>query len=138
MASRNDLAKIHIARQQLGMDDATYRAMLQNVAGVSSARDLTTTGAARVLQHLERCGWRPTTGHGRRPVVTAARRAQLEKVEALLADAGLPWAYLTGGRPSMLRRLAGVDQLEWASHDGLRNVIAALAIQARRRAEYDH
>ncbi|GHD63787.1 gp16 family protein [Jeongeupia chitinilytica] len=136
MATNRDLAKIHIAKKDLGMDDATYRAMLHSVAGVSSSRDLTVMTSAKVLAHLQRCGWKPKSGHGKRPVVTAARKKQLNKIEALLADAGRPWDYLTkgsGGRPSMLRRLAGVDQIEWSTSDGLKNVIAALSIDAERR-----
>ena len=35
-----DLAKIHIAKKQLGLDDDSYRAMLQMVAGVNSAAHL--------------------------------------------------------------------------------------------------
>lgn len=35
-----NLAKIHIAKAQLGMDDDTYRALLARVAGVRSAKDL--------------------------------------------------------------------------------------------------
>ena len=31
---RRDLAKIHIARKELGMEEEDYRAMLQDVAGV--------------------------------------------------------------------------------------------------------
>ena len=34
------LAKVHIAKQQLGMDDDSYRALLARVAGVKSAKDL--------------------------------------------------------------------------------------------------
>ncbi|MCO2667365.1 regulatory protein GemA, partial [Pseudomonas aeruginosa] len=34
-----NLAKIHIAKAQLGMDDDTYRALLARVAGVRSAKD---------------------------------------------------------------------------------------------------
>ena len=38
--SRNPaLAKIHIAKKELAMADDTYRAMLQNIAGVSSSKD---------------------------------------------------------------------------------------------------
>ena len=49
MASRANLAKIHIARKQLGMDEDTYRAMLQSVGGVQSSKDLDDAGATKVL-----------------------------------------------------------------------------------------
>ena len=53
-----------------------------------------------------------------------------------LADQKLPWAYLTRSArgPSMCRRLAGVDALEFASDDGLRAIVTALA-KRQNRAE---
>lgn len=62
-----DLALIHLAKQQLGLDDDTYRALLENVAGVRSARELDAAGRAAVLARLREHGFRPFAG-------TAARR----------------------------------------------------------------
>ena len=62
-----DLALIHLAKQQLGLDDDIYRALLENVAGVRSARDLDAAGRAAVLARLREHGFRPLAG-------TAARR----------------------------------------------------------------
>ena len=45
---RRDLAKIHIARKELGMEEEDYRAMLQDVAGVGSSADLTVAGRSKV------------------------------------------------------------------------------------------
>ena len=42
-----ELAQIHIARQQLGMDDETYRSVLWTVARVRSAADLDWSGRKR-------------------------------------------------------------------------------------------
>lgn len=62
-----DLAKIHVAKTVLGLSDDDYRAMLQAVAGVRSARDLDAAGIARVQQHLRRAGFvaRPAGGAAR-------------------------------------------------------------------------
>lgn len=49
---QSELAKIHIAKKQLGLDDDTYRAMLKQVAGVISAKDLTAQGRTNVPYHL--------------------------------------------------------------------------------------
>jgi phage gp16-like protein len=62
-----DLALIHLGKQQLGLDDDTYRALLENVAGVRSARELDAAGRAAVLARLRGHGFRPYAG-------TAARR----------------------------------------------------------------
>lgn len=64
-ANRNrELAMIHIAAQQLGMNDDTYRDMLWSVGRVRSARDLDRPGRDAVLAHLRGCGWKDA---GRRP-----------------------------------------------------------------------
>lgn len=64
------LAKIHIAAADLGMirdhDDDTYRAMLYQVAGVTSARDLDDAGIDKVLKHLRACGWQEPSFTGTR------------------------------------------------------------------------
>lgn len=64
-AGRNrELAMIHIAAQQLDMDDSTYRDMLWSVGRVRSAKDLDQGGRDAVLAHLRGCGWKDSS---RRP-----------------------------------------------------------------------
>jgi len=41
---RAQLAKIHIAKKELGLDDETYRSMLWTIARVRSASDLDSHG----------------------------------------------------------------------------------------------
>lgn len=55
----NDLAKIHIARKDLCLDENTYRTVIRDIGkGMSgSSADLTATGRARVLAHFKSCGW---------------------------------------------------------------------------------
>lgn len=135
---RRELAQIHLAKKQLGLDDETYRDMLFVVARVRSAADLDFAGRSRVLEHLKSRGFRvkSTAKHGKKPKVSEGHAAQLGKIEALLADAGLPWEYLTHGKdgaPSLLTRLCGVERLEWATAAHLQKLITALVIDQRRR-----
>lgn len=125
------LAKIHIARQQLGMDEDTYRAMLQRIAGVTSAKALTPTGIGRVLEHLRSIGFKDKNAprHGRRPNPHISREAQIGKIEALLADAGRPWGYAD----AIAKRVCQVDAVAFCNGDQLQKIIAALAIDQRRR-----
>ncbi|MBA5605855.1 regulatory protein GemA [Duganella sp. FT3S] len=130
--SRNaNLAKIHIAKKQLAMDDDTYRAMLLAHGGVSSSKDLTLIGAAKVLAHLERCGFKPkASGGGKRPNAAAANRGLLGKIEAQLADARRPWSYGHG----MAKKMFNIDKIDWLNAEQLGKIIAALSIDAKRRA----
>lgn len=133
---RRQLAQIHLAAKQLGLDDDTYRAMLREVAGVTSAGDLTDTGRRRVLDHLRRLGWHarpkrkrvaqhPGTPHN------IDREAQLQKIEAQLADMGLPWSYAD----AIARRQTGIERVAWVrSREQLAAIIAALAVEQEKRA----
>jgi len=129
---RRDLAKIHIAKKQLGMDDATYREMLFNVTGFQSAADLNRTQRWAVITHLKARGFRSrhdsakSSGMNR---TTAARRAPLlSKIGAILADLRLPWAYADG----MAKRMFGVDKVRWLRPDQLHKVTAALIYHQKR------
>jgi phage gp16-like protein len=136
-----ELAQIHIAKKELGLDDDTYRDMLFTVARVRSSADLDFTGRKRVLAHLKSRGFnvRPSTKYlVDRPknMDDADRGPSLKKIEALLADAGRPWTYVTrgtNGRESMVKRICGVDRIEFADVDGLHRLIVALIEDQRRR-----
>ncbi|HZZ04618.1 regulatory protein GemA [Paraburkholderia sp.] len=129
MIARTTLAKIHVAKKQLSLDEDSYRAMLRSVGGVESSKDLTSEGAHKVLKHLERCGFTPKNAMHRRPRVATGRAPQIRKIEALLADAGRPWEYLNG----MVKRICKVDAIEFCDGEMLGKLIAALQADARRR-----
>lgn len=59
------LAKIHIAKKELGLDDDTYRDALHNLFGKSSAKDLTNWQISRAITHFKRLGWKPSNGSGK-------------------------------------------------------------------------
>lgn len=125
------LAKIHIARQQLGLDDEEYRALLGRVAGVSSAKDLNPRQMGAVLAAFEALGWQPhpPVKQGRkRPHVKSTRERLLGKIEAQLAEAGRAWAYAD----ALALRICKVDRLEWCDDAQLQKIIAALTYDAKR------
>ncbi|MBN8479499.1 MAG: regulatory protein GemA [Burkholderiales bacterium] len=102
----NELAKIHIAKAQLGLDDDTYRAMLWTVARVRSAKDLDAGGREAVLLHLRGCGWKDTAPAGGTPYRKGTPAALIR------------WLW------TQLHRAGGVDD---ASDRALRRYIAAHA-----------
>lgn len=127
----SSLAKIHIAKAQLGLDDDTYRALLARVAGVRSAKELSPRQIGAVLAEFQRLGWtpKPAKKAGRStPKPAAERKAQMGKIEALLAEAGRPWAYAD----AMALKLFRVERVEWLDSDQLGRLIAALAYDAKR------
>jgi phage gp16-like protein len=61
MPNRRDLAKIHIAKQELELDDATYRSFLRDRYHLDSAADLTPAQAADLIALFRKKGWRPAS-----------------------------------------------------------------------------
>jgi phage gp16-like protein len=133
---QGELAKIHIAKKQLGLDDDTYREMLMQVAGVNSAKDLTDISRAKVLEHLKTVGFKGTKQFKGKPhnIGTKANNAaRLSKIEALLADSGRPWAYAT----AMAWRMYKKHKLEFCSGTELGGIITALVKDAAKRETID-
>lgn len=134
---RRDLAKIHIAKKQLGMDETTYREMLNAVAGVGSAADLDERGRAKVIKHLQNIGFKPMPRPGkslqRRKMKTTVSPAKdraplLSKIGAILADLKLPWEYANG----MAKKMFKVDRVTWLRPEQLHKLTAALAYHQKR------
>lgn len=129
------IQKIHIAKGQLGMADDDYRAILRR-HGAESSKDMSVAQLASVLNELIDKGWRPAApkSAGREPKVRPGRKAQLAKIEALLADKAsrqghaVPWSYAE----AIAKRVCGVERLEWCDARQLAKVIAALQYDKRR------
>lgn len=132
--------KIKIAQKQLGMDDDAYRALLQRVAGVNSSTKLDDKGIDRVLAEMQRLGFQPTrpARAGRKATGSEDKQALLDKIDAMLAEAGLSSRYadgiatrmfsepgIDGKKPTMIHRACDARQL--------RAVIAALDKQAKKK-----
>lgn len=56
MSRNTELAKIHLGKKQLGLDDETYQTMLEDMFGVSSAAKLDYKQRYHLLRHMEERG----------------------------------------------------------------------------------
>ncbi|OHD22794.1 MAG: hypothetical protein A2Y38_20215 [Spirochaetes bacterium GWB1_59_5] len=57
------LKTIHTAKRDVGLDDATYRALLEGAAGVTSAKDIVSTSDFKKVMHaFDVLGRKPKTG----------------------------------------------------------------------------
>lgn len=56
------LARLHIARKEMGLSDEAYRDILRRVARAESAADIADAGIVRVLDEMKRLGWKPRSG----------------------------------------------------------------------------
>ena len=132
MATPREIKLIKTAQGALGLDDATYRAMLQRVAGVSTCKSLSPLGVARVLRELNRLGFAVE----QKPFVAAranvppSRDAMMKKIRALLAGAGREMSYAD----NTANRMFKIQRVEWLDDVQLNKLVAALAIDKKRRA----
>ena len=139
---RSILAAIHVLAgpKHLGLDDDLYRDLIERVSGdhgkaVRSAGDCDVRQLEAVAKELRRL-----TGGDANSAQTDRQwperpkgnlSPQMGKIEALLADAGRQWAYAH----AVAKRICKVDKLEWCTPDQLTKVIAAMQIDANRRAK---
>ena len=148
-ARRRVLGAIHALAKECLMEDDAYRCLVARVsaqhgpeqrsAGKCSPKQLDAIAnelrriAGKPVQRAERAQqWagRPKEGQGRVHVAGDVLAPQMAKVEALLADAGREWAYAH----SVARRVCKVERVDWCNVQELAKVIAALQIDADRRA----
>lgn len=139
---RSILAAIHVLAgpKHLGLDDDLYRDLVARVSGnhgkaVRSARDCDVRQLEAIAKELRRLTGGDTSS------AQASRQwperpkgelsPQMGKIEALLADAGRQWAYAR----AVAKRICKVDKLEWCTTDQLTKVIAAMQLDANRRAK---
>ena len=141
-----ELGKIHIGAKQIGLRDddgdeanqklSSYRSMLWVVARVTSASKLDDYGRRKVIQHLIKCGARfnkpgnkkqhhPGAPHN---IDSDDRGPKLRKIEAMLAEAGRPWAYADSMAKGMYRK----DKIALCGHDELTAIITAMMQDAKR------
>lgn len=142
------LAKIHVAKKQLGLTEEEYRALLDGHFGAASAADLGLTDLKRLVLVMADYGFKPSKGHARRGATrkktipatleqdNLGRAPLMKKIEAQLAEKGraegtdMPWGYVVA---ILKRQSGGVTRcFEHATPEQLRGVIAALTRDARR------
>lgn len=119
---KRQLAQIHIAKSDMGLDDDTYRALLIDVTGVDSAARLNAKQRRAVLERFDSKGWKNKKHKGKPRSVSADKAPLYSKIGALLADMKLSWGYADG----IAKQMYKVDNLGWCKQNQLRGIITAL------------
>ncbi|HIB1683635.1 TPA: gp16 family protein [Salmonella enterica subsp. enterica serovar Muenchen] len=124
---------IKTGQSRLGWDDVTYRSVLVRLTGKDSATKCSVRELEDVKEYMHSQGFtrQAPKGKGRRPSVAKRRKAMLAKIEALLAEGGLSWAYAEG----IASHMYGQKVLEWLDDEQLHSVMIALIKQARRKGK---
>lgn len=127
------MAKIHIAKKDLHLDDDTYRDVLWRVTGKRSCKDMTIAQLQDVVKDMEKSGFKPKAApkHGKKPSVVGKREPLMGKIHAMLTDMGLHWNYAHGMADSMFK----IKRLQWLNDSQLYKLTQALRVHQQREAK---
>ena len=131
------LAKVHIAKKALGMDDDGYRDFLQAQTGKRSAGLLNEIELDRVLTQMKRMGFKPQAkDKGKQPSTPKkgwSRASIMAKITALLTVLELHWNYAHAMGKNMFKK----ERLEWCDDEQLYKIMQALQINANRKGKHE-
>jgi len=126
------LAKVHIAKKQLALDEDDYRQILFDVTGYDSAGDCEDAALKRVLKRLEALGFKPLPKRG---ASQPARSPMAKKARALwisLHHLGEVRNASEKALEAFGKRQLGCERMAWANQREAYKLIEALKAMAER------
>lgn len=132
-ARRARLAKVHIAKKDLQLDEDDYRQILLDETGHTSASDCSAAELDRVIRRFEGRGWKPkpkkpgARGTARHPMARKARALWIS-----LYHLGAVRSRDEKALEAFAKRQLGCDRLVWAKQsDGYRLIEALKAMAVK-------
>ena len=132
------IAKLHIARAQLGMVEDDYVQLLIDHAGVTSSADADDRGLEAALKRMTQLGFRPLPSkpaRGNAPTARLADSPSARKARALwisLYQLGAVHSQAESALVAFGKRQLKVEQLQWADQALMYRLIEALKAIGRR------
>lgn len=124
------IAKIHIGKSQLGLDDETYRGLLANTTGKTSCTEMSDDELHQVLNVMVQKGFKSGSNFwGNRVAPREDKKIYLAKITALLAKHGLTKEYADG----IAKRSFKVQFVHWLQPWQLKKVVQMLAVYDRNK-----
>lgn len=134
--TRKQSALIHVARKQLALADADYRAILRAEAGVDSSRDLDADGFQSVLRQFKRLGFKQRGARSLGWRAGMASPAQVAYIRKL-------WAEYTDGKGDdrslgkWLNRTVKVSDIRFVGYRAASKAITGLLAMVEKKAAAD-
>ena len=133
---------IHVAKRDLSMDDDTYRAILQRIGKKASSADLTIPELEKVLEHLKRSGFKvrsksksapkPAQAKPSRPLAQDLESKKIRALWLFLHELGAVKNPSEEALAAYVKRIAGVDALQWISGEQAERLIETMKKWAMR------
>ena len=132
----SNLAKIHIAKKQLGLDDDTYRDVLERVTNKRSSKGMSSKQHLAVLDEFKRLGWKPYSN--RQKWRKRSDKDYVRKIFAIWTDLKNRNIWRDKRRASLVnfvRDMTGMDDPDFLTPTDASKIIEALkAIEKRHKA----
>ncbi|MDM2797245.1 MULTISPECIES: gp16 family protein [Enterobacteriaceae] len=135
MTKQRLIQLIHIARNDLQMDEDTYRQMLQGLTGKASTKGMDTTQLNRILESMKKKGFRVKPAGKARSGLPLDNHPQSKKIRALwleMAAAGVVRDSSEQALALWVKRETGISALRWLSNGQASSVIEKLKKWQRR------
>lgn len=130
MSRKDLLAKVHIAKKELGLDEDTYRDALEAETGKRSAGKCSDAQLVAVLDRFKERGWKPKR---------RAAEPHVRKIYALWTELRETGAVTAPKPHGFVKRMSkdamrpeGVDRAEFLSPEQAEPIIEALKSWVRR------
>lgn len=146
--NRAAVVQVQIAKRDLGLDDDTYRDVLERVTGKRSSTSCTDAQLREVLAEFKAKGWTPKVVQGGKAAAPArARRAapadhpSAKKARALWISLWNLGEVRDSSEPALeafAARQLGVERLQWADQALSYKLIEALKAMAERAGWSQH
>ncbi len=138
--TRAALAKIHIAKKELGYSDDLYRDVLERITGQRSSAKMTDRQHIAVIKEFKRLGWKPIPGGkkqngGKNKWREPSDNPMHRKIWALGKELDRLGYWKQTWKVALrkfVKSETGVDDIDWLETRQASNVIEALKSIVRR------
>lgn len=124
------LAKIHIAKKELGLDDDAYRDVLERITGKRSSKGMNAKQHKAVLDEFKRLGWKPT-----KATIKKSDKPYVRLIHALWRSCHQKGAIENGSRQALrkfIEKQSGVSDPEFLTYHQANPIIEALKNMEQR------
>lgn len=137
----SQLAAIHIAKKQLGLDEETYRDVLNRVTGKTSSKHMSSAERERVIQEFRRLGFEPAARGASKQFRTLLEGKYAPKLQALWISGwhlGVIRDNSDAALMKFVKRQTGLDHTRFLHYpEDARKAVEALKKMLEREAGVD-
>ena len=122
------LAKVHIAKKDLGVDEDIYRMILREEFGVESAADLANRELEQLVLRFESRGWKAKSGQAQGPAPTGDKaRGQVDALKERIGQELLHSELNEKRLRGLVRKVCKADDLRFCHNAGdLKRLLAII------------